>query len=251
MFIASVFALLLLAGCSSSNDQSPAPGCSREADEASRVQTAQSLLAINASNYESLIDYWADDIVYREPVLTNNGRQEMLEYFTAVFSGTDYGFPSDRAVVLKDELYRTDADGHMTYMATVQWSGTFGQEFFEQTGMSIIKFRPGEGCPYYHRDYFTEGDTWWNIPAFKTDVDILRNGYIAFFGLAARCFDEDRDGYTKYGNAVGCARPGLDCNDFVPGINPGAMEVPGNGIDEDCNVLTPIDTPDAELRAYQ
>ena len=59
--------------------------------------------------------------------------------------------------------------------------------------------------------------------------------YLDMFFLTDRCFDEDGDGYTKYSNATGCVNPGLDCNDFVPGINPAATEIPGNGIDEDCS----------------
>ncbi len=252
--IGAIWLSVLLFGCSDGSDNGSdnvAVSCSLAADEASRVQTARALVTVDASNYESLIGYWAEDVVYRESVLTNSGREEMLEYLSAMFSGSAYGFPLDRQVVIKDELYHTQADGNMSYMATVEWSGTFGSEFFRQTGMSIVKFRPGEGCAYYHRDYSSEGDTWWNIPDFKPDVNFLRNMYITIFSLAGRCFDDDGDGYAKYSASSGCPNSGLDCNDFVPGINPGAMEIPGNGIDEDCAPLTPIDTADLELQSYQ
>jgi len=225
--------------------------CSRAADELSRVATAQALVTINASDYLSRINYWAEDIVYKEPVWTNTGRAELLDYLSAVFAGTNYGFPADRQVVIKDELYNTLPDGSMTYMATVEWSGTFGTEFFTQTGMSILKFRPGEGCPNYHRDYSTEGDTWWNIPVEKPVVNSFRNVYINTFKLGGRCFDDDGDGYTKYSSAAGCANTGVDCNDFVLGINPGAAEIPGDGIDQDCNAVTPSGSTDPALQIYQ
>ena len=212
-------------------------GCARAADEATRLETARALVSVNAANYESVINYWAEDGVYREPVLTNSGRQEMLDYLAAVYGGSPFGFPMDKAVTIKDQLYRTHPDGSMTYMATIQWSGTFGTEFFIQKGMSIVKFRPGEGCAYYHRDYFTEGDTWWNIPEWRQDIRTSREVYIMLFGLTGRCFDEDGDGYTKYSAATGCPNTGLDCNDFEASIYPGAIEICDDGIDNNCNGL--------------
>lgn len=237
-FVVSALCALLLLFITEAARAQITPGCARTADEATRLQTARALLQVNAGNYESVINYWAEDVVYREPVLTNSGRQEMLDYLAGVFGGTAFGFPDDKAVTIQDELYKNHGDGSMTYIATIEWSGTFGTEFYIQKGMSVIKFRPGEGCPYYHRDYFTEGDTWWNIPIWQPDIMTSRNTYIILFQLAGRCFDDDGDGYSKYTAATGCRNAGLDCNDFVPEINPGATEIPRNGIDDDCNPWT-------------
>ena len=160
LVITAICGALVISACSD-HSQDGVIACSRGADESSRVETARVLVTVDASNFRTLIDYWAQDVVHREPMLTNTGRAEIEEYFAAMFSGSSYGFPPDRRVVVRDEVYKSQQDGGMTYMATVQWSGTAGNDFFLQDGMSIIKFRPGEGCPSYQRDYFTEGDSWW------------------------------------------------------------------------------------------
>ena len=49
------------------------------------------------------------------------------------------------------------------------------------------------------------------------------------------CTDADRDGYSVEGGACGAA----DCNDASAAINPGTVEIPGNGVDDDCNAGTP------------
>jgi len=46
------------------------------------------------------------------------------------------------------------------------------------------------------------------------------------------CLDNDGDGF--FGRTALCPN-GTDCNDNDPSINPGATEVPGNGIDENCD----------------
>ncbi len=50
---------------------------------------------------------------------------------------------------------------------------------------------------------------------------------------AAAAVDADRDGYSTL----------LDCDDEDPAVNPGAEEIPYNGVDDDCDP----DTPDQDL----
>jgi len=50
------------------------------------------------------------------------------------------------------------------------------------------------------------------------------------------CTDNDGDGYGFPGSAA-CTYPEEDCNDTNPAVNPGVLEVPDNGIDDDCDGL--------------
>jgi len=63
-------------------------------------------------------------------------------------------------------------------------------------------------------------------------------------GLASpECNDGDGDGYGFPGNVLCPNGPEEDCNDVVPAINPGAVEVCDDLVDNDCNGLADDDDP--------
>ena len=109
------------------------PGCHVAADEATRVETARSILKVNGrvdpvtgvkdvDHYHRVINLWAeygsgedgvgeDGAVYQESILSNFTRQEMWDYLDVVFS-----WSSDMELVVLDELWQTHPDDSMTYM---------------------------------------------------------------------------------------------------------------------------------------
>ena len=233
--------------------------CDRAADEATRVETARRILKVHArtvgdppeaedeSHYHIAINGWAvngsgedlyssDDIpaVYQETSLSNLGRQEMWDYLDLIFA-----WSSDMELVIYDEIWETHPDDSMTYMLVNKWFGSTEAGYYEQPGISIVKFRPGEGCASYQRDYFSEGDTYWGMGFAQPMVRDKRNTVITDLGLTGKCVDDDGDGYTKYEAATGCPQGTIvDCDDYHAGVNPGATEIPGNGWDDDCNPST-------------
>jgi len=60
--------------------------------------------------------------------------------------------------------------------------------------------------------------------------------------VCRECLDLDGDGYGT-NESANCPRPGMDCDDANPAVHPGRTEVPGNCVDDDCN----LDTQDRQL----
>jgi hypothetical protein len=80
---------------------------------------------------------------------------------------------------------------------------------------------------------------------FEIDfVDQISNGTLGTLPVRLRCLpgvpvppDEDGDGFPA----------DQDCDDSNPDVNPGMLEIPGNGIDDDCNPATPDEVAPTSL----
>ncbi len=76
----------------------------------------------------------------------------------------------------------------------------------------------------------------------KTIVLLVLLGLLMMASAKAECVDNDLDGYGE-----GCVLP--DCDDTRDSVHPGAAEVCGNGLDDDCNGF--IDDLDADADGYK
>jgi hypothetical protein len=89
---------------------------------------------------------------------------------------------------------------------------------------------PADDCTFWFTGMRANSNTWaTQVAAFKFDT----------CGAAPTCTDGDGDGWGNPGSSACSAGSATDCNDANGAVNPGATEVPGNGVDDDCNPATP------------
>ncbi len=89
---------------------------------------------------------------------------------------------------------------------------------------------PADDCTFWFTGMRAASGQWsTQIAAFKFDS----------CGSGGVCTDGDGDGYGDPGDASCPNGSATDCNDSNASVNPGATEIPGNGIDDDCNPATP------------
>ena len=140
-----------------------------------RVINARRMMVVDADDFDDIIDLWADDINYQDAVVDIFGKEDFYDFLSKLFV-----FMTEYALEIDDEVYQGDS-----YMCTWRMYGksqpniaTAPEVPFDAKGMSIMKFRPGEVQPYYHKDLFTEGDIWSEIPYLGVYVRVMRELYL-------------------------------------------------------------------------
>ena len=67
-------------------------------------------------------------------------------------------------------------------------------------------------------------------PGATETADWVDEDCDGFVDEGTTAYDDDGDGFTEVGG---------DCNDANPSVSPAAVEIPSNGIDDDCDTATP------------
>lgn len=80
--------------------------------------------------------------------------------------------------------------------------------------------------------------SWWN-PLARSEVGVMLNNIeinAPFYNPEPEVLDVDEDGWSD----------NVDCDDMDPSVYPGAEDVPGNGIDEDCDGVDAVEVVEEE-----
>lgn len=133
-----------------------------------RKAIGRALIDVQSDNWPAVLQYYAYDIEYQDPIVTIQGIDVMTEFFARLFGSTP-----DLVTTIEDELCIRN-----TYMATWTMTGAFNGVPYSAKGMSVMKFRPGETQVYYQKDYYTESDIMINIPGLAEPAEAFRVYYM-------------------------------------------------------------------------
>ena len=132
-----------------------------------RLKIGRALIEINGETWPSLLQYYADDIEYHDPIVNIYGIETMVPFLARLFADSP-----DLITTVEDESL---VDG--VYTATWTMAGQFGGIPYSAPGMSIVKFRDRSTQVSYSRDYYTEGDIMETIPGLDEAVAGFRVFY--------------------------------------------------------------------------
>jgi hypothetical protein len=142
-----------------------------------RLEVGRALVEINASNWQSLLQYYTDDYEYHDPIVNIYGFDTLVPFFARLFASSP-----NLVTTVEDEMLIGGV-----YTATWTMVGQFNGVPYEAKGMSILKFRDWSTQTYYSRDYYSEGDVMTTIPGLDQAVEGFRVAYRCVVDPAFDC----------------------------------------------------------------
>ena len=150
--------------------------------------------------------------------------------------------------------FAPDSNGHMPTHAGVVWTdgdGTTSFEAFDEAGQSLGALGPyaladGTFNNTTEEDRFFAAIHGGGISAI--DISNTAGGieidHIQFGWSVEACMDADGDGYGPTGDPACPGGTQPDCDDTDSAIHPGAADLPGDSIDDNCDGATVCDPDD-------
>jgi len=135
-----------------------------------RMEIGRALIEVQSTNWPSVLQYYANDIEYHDPIVDIYGLETMAEFLGRLFASSP-----DLVTTIEDETLIGN-----TYTATWTMVGQFSGVPYSAKGISIIKFRRWSRKVYYQRDYYSENDIMINIPG----LDQAAIGFRTFYRCA-------------------------------------------------------------------
>ena len=96
------------------------------------------------------------------------------------------------------------------------------------TDQDLDGFGEGSGCYGVDCNDMDARVNPWQVDRCGDNIDQDCSG--ADLACPTNCTDRDRDGFGEGGGCIN-----TDCDDGDPEVNPGAREIPGDGVDQDCD----------------
>jgi predicted SnoaL-like aldol condensation-catalyzing enzyme len=132
-----------------------------------RLEVGRALVEINATNWQSLLQYYTHDYEYHDPIVDIHGFDTLVPFFARLFASSP-----DLVTTVEDEMLSGNV-----YTATWTMVGQFNGVPYNAKGMSILKFRDWSTQTYYSRDYYSEADVMATIPGLDLAVEGFRVAY--------------------------------------------------------------------------
>lgn len=124
---------------------------------------------LRASNTEILDSFYAQDIVFEDPLGQINGVNAMKAYYQAMYKNVQ-----DIRFVFKDDAI--NGDRHLsTWVMYLRAKGLNGGEEVTVHGVSELEFQSESNLVIYHRDYFDMGEfLYQHIPVLGSVIRLVR-----------------------------------------------------------------------------
>ncbi len=124
-----------------------------DALQAERLKAAQAVIDIDGSNWQGIMSYYTDDVIYEDAIMRIEGKEDLTKFYRNFFSFTDGPIKTVREALTAD-----------TYFC--QWEADYiiQDKPILLKGISILTFEEGGDRVVRQQDVINMGDIYERIP---------------------------------------------------------------------------------------